>query len=360
MSRLKKLRNELEQIDQNILDGVRRRMETARQIGEEKSRHGLPIQDFRMEREVIDRAREFCRTSGLNEEVGERVVRVLIHGATQIQEDLRLTDYSGKRQQILIVGGSGQMGGWFVHYFHSQGHDIVISDPKGPLEGFKHEMNLERGAQEAEIIVFATPLSATDTLLRRAIEVRSDALLMDICSVKDPLLDTIREGVEEGERIVSLHPLFGPRIDILTGNILCLCHCGHDGAYEDARALFSETGLTLVDLGLEEHDRLMACVLGLSHAVNLVFAGAIRESPWVFEQLDQVASTTFRKQVSTVRDVVCETPRVYYDIQHLNRHSEEALAWLESALQDLRDAVRSPDSSVFQQLMERSRQFFGW
>ena len=48
-------------------------------------------------------------------------------------------------------------------------------------------------------------------------------------------------------------------------------------ATQRARDLFANTTATLVEMDLEDHDRLIAYVLGLSHALNIVFFTALTE-----------------------------------------------------------------------------------
>ena len=51
---------------------------------------------------------------------------------------------------------------------------------------------------------------------------------------------------------------------------------GSADALAAARALFAPTMVEQVVMGLEEHDRLIAYVLGLSHALNIAFCSPAR------------------------------------------------------------------------------------
>ena len=73
-----------------------------------------------------------------------------------------------------------------------------------------------------------------------------------------------------------------------------------------------------VDLSLEEHDEVMAWVLGLSHLVNIAFASALAESGEAVPLLRKISSSTFNAQLKVAAQVVSENPHLYYEIQQGN------------------------------------------
>ncbi|ASJ17567.1 chorismate mutase [Pyrococcus kukulkanii] len=59
MARIKSLREQIDEIDREIIALLERRLEIARQIGEIKKSLGLPIEDKSREEEVLRRAGKF-------------------------------------------------------------------------------------------------------------------------------------------------------------------------------------------------------------------------------------------------------------------------------------------------------------
>ena len=81
-------------------------------------------------------------------------------------------------------------------------------------------------------------------------------------------LDALRAA---GLRVSSIHPMFGPNTELLSGRHVIFIDLGQGDALERTRALFAPTMVEQVVMSLDEHDRLIAYVLGLSHAVNIAF-----------------------------------------------------------------------------------------
>ena len=95
----------------------------------------------------------------------------------------------------------------------------------------------------------------------------------------------------------------------------------------------------LVVMGLDEHDRLIAFVLGLSHALNIAFFTALAESGEAAPRLARMSSTTFDAQLDVATRVAAENPDLYYEIQSLNDYGEESLNALRAAVEKLWHSV---------------------
>ena len=108
---------------------------------------------------------------------------------------------------------------------------------------------------------------------------------------------------------------------------------------------------------LDEHDRLIAYVLGLSHALNIAFFTALADSGEAAPRLAKLSSTTFDSQLDVATRVSQESPQLYYEIQALNDYGAESLEALAKAVESIRRAVLAQDPETFSQLMERGREY---
>src|SRR3954462_12610679 len=131
-ARLDQHRTELGQIDRDILAAVARRQAVAQRIGQIKRDAGIPTRDYRQERDVVERAVAAAVQHGLTPQLGEELILALIRGSLTIQEkDTVATKGEGSGRRVLVIGGSGHMGRWFVRYLGAQGFTVEIADPSG-------------------------------------------------------------------------------------------------------------------------------------------------------------------------------------------------------------------------------------
>jgi len=112
-----------------------------------------------------------------------------------------------------------------------------------------------------------------------------------------------------------------------------------------------------VVMSLDEHDRLIAYVLGLSHALNIAFFTALAESGEAAPRLAQLSSTTYDAQVDVATKVASENPQMYFEIQSLNEYGRESLQALRSSVDRLWEAVANGDEAGFVGIMQRGREY---
>lgn len=356
---LDELRGEVAALDKQILQLISERLEVTKSIGEIKQQKGLPIRDFRVEVEVLRRARKRARSVGLDERVAEEISERLMAAAVQTQAELPPVVYSGPRKHVHVVGGHGRMGAWLARFFESQGHKVSVTDPsEGP---FSHlAIPLTEAVNQADVFVLATNLSATGPVLEELLEVMPadrKPLIFDIASLKAKLVDTIRQAAKDGHRITSLHPMFAPGAVLLHGRAVLVCDAGNREATDEAKALFADTALGLYEIELEEHDKLMTVVLGLSHLTNLIFGRAVSRSPFSFELLGKIASTTFAKQIKTAAEVAEENPALYHEIQYYNTYTQDMLKDLDDSLKEFCEAAQDPEGAQFDALMKETSHY---
>lgn len=350
---LNRLRAEVADYDRQILQLIAERLETTKAIGEIKQKEGLPIRDFRVEVDVLRRAREKAAAIGLDERVAEEISERLMAAAVQTQAELPPALPSGPRKRVHVVGGHGRMGSWLARFFESLGHQISITDPRpGPFS--EHHRTLAEAAVDSDVVVLATTLSATGALLEELLTLvpaHASPLIFDIASLKAGLVEPLRQACRNGYRATSLHPMFAPGAALLHGRAVLVCDAGNRAATDEAKTLFADTALGLYEVALEEHDKVMTVVLGLSHLTNLIFGRAVSKAGFPFELLGRIASTTFAKQVKTAAEVAEENPALYHEIQFFNKDTESMLGDLESSLKEFCQAARSPDGTRFTELM---------
>jgi chorismate mutase/prephenate dehydrogenase len=151
--------------------------------------------------------------------------------------------------------------------------------------------------------------------------------------------------------------MFGPSTELLSGRHVVFVDLGSAEALAGARELFAPTMAEQVVMSLDEHDRLIAYVLGLSHALNIAFFTALAESGEAAPKLARMSSTTFDAQLDVASDVAQESPDLYFEIQSLNDYGAESLEALSQAVERLRTAVISQDHAAFVAMMRQGRDY---
>lgn len=81
-----KLRKQIDEIDEEILTLIAKRMQKAKKIGEIKRTKGLRIKDNEREREVIEKWKRKAGELNLSKEFVEKIVKEIIRESRTIQK----------------------------------------------------------------------------------------------------------------------------------------------------------------------------------------------------------------------------------------------------------------------------------
>jgi chorismate mutase/prephenate dehydrogenase len=346
------LRDELSELDRQLLDLADRRTRISLRIGRAKRDLGRGTRDFAREKVVLQRARAQADQLGMDPSLAEQLLLRLIEASLSAQEQDRITHTStGSGKRALVIGGSGRMGRWFVSFLTAQGYQTTIADPAPGLDGVPWVADWRDLELSHELIVVAAPLDATRQILLSLAERPPTGVIVDIGSLKSPLADALHGLRAAGAQVTSMHPMFGPDTSLLSGRHVVLVDLGVPSATDAVRALFAPTMAELIVLDLDTHDRLMAVVLGLSHAVNLSFSAALAEAGVPLSLLTRLSSTTFDAQLGVAAGVSRENPDLYYEIQAMNPYGAQTLAALQTASAALAAFAQAKDKYAFISMM---------
>lgn len=341
------LRECIRELDKELVARVAERVALARQVGELKRRQRLSTVDYTQERVVLERARAVAAERGLDPAVAEDLMAGLIRASvtTQEEDSVRLAAV-GAGKSAVVVGGAGRMGRWLVRFLSAQGYTTVALDPASTPD---ENDWARRVLPLAELVVCSTPPVATAELYSAWSGKPPAGVVVDIASIKTPLIEPIRVLQRAGGRVASIHPMFGPSTVLLRDADVVICDTGDPESASTVEKLFQPTSAHIVHLPLADHDRIMADLLSLAHVAAIAFALALPETE------HPVRSTTFHALESLAAAVVRESPDVYYEIQAMNPHSVVTLMRLRTALDRVVATISARDSDGFRALLEEGQ-----
>ncbi|MFZ1625239.1 MAG: prephenate dehydrogenase/arogenate dehydrogenase family protein [Gammaproteobacteria bacterium] len=355
---LEQLRDQLSAIDRQILELVAERQRLSGEIGAWKRASGRPTRDFAREKQVLDKARLSATGLGVPAGLAEALFSLLIQSSLTNQEQARVrAEGQGSGKPVLVIGGSGKMGRWFAEFLHSQGFDVTVADPAGALAGFKHVSDWRETPDSFAITVVSAPIDRMAEILHELGVRKRSGLIFDIGSLKSPFIEKLKALAAGGSRVTSIHPMFGPDTELLSGRHVLFLDSGCPDATTEAIQLFASTMAARIRMDIDEHDRLMAYVLGLSHALNIAFFTALADSGETVPKLADISSTTFDSQLAVAGRVAEESPQLYFSIQSRNPYGLAVIEELQTAVGRIATIIRNGDEGAFVTLMEQGRNY---
>ena len=238
------------------------------------------------------------------------------------------------------------MGRILARAFRSAGHAVAIHDPGRRLPGFP-SVPLETAAA-ADAVVVSVSLEATPAVLAELFSLSPPGLVLDVASVKGPVLPLYAGAVRRGLSVASVHPMFGPGVRSLEGQNLIVCDAGVPSATRAATRLFAGHGLKVATMPIGAHDPWIARTLGLAHLLSLLAGSVLAREGVKVKSLDGLASTSFRNLCLLAAPILHQAPDLTLPIQALNPATPALFDLLASELASWRALVEGNDLAPFE------------
>jgi len=353
--KLEAFRNNLDSIDTQIIKLLAERQMNVDAIGSVKLSTKSPTRDYQREKQVIDNIMNCAIQNKIDPEIAKEIFTLIIKTSLEKQENQKInTSGYGSKKSALVIGGNGKMGQWFVRFLSNQGFKVDISDINTEQE---NNIDYKTAELDYDYIIVAAPIAASANIIQELSTLKPQGIVLDVGSIKSPLKLPLMQLVDSGCKVVSIHPMFGPDIKLLSNKHVIFIDLGDSESVAKVKKLFQPTMVEQIDMQLEDHDRLVAYILGLSHVINIAFMSVLSESGEAAETLAQLSSTTFDAQLSIGQNVVAENPHLYFEIQKLNNYSKSTLNALGDAVQRIITVVENDQEKAFVNIMSKAQKY---
>jgi prephenate dehydrogenase len=271
----------------------------------------------------------------------------------------------------LAVIGLGAIGGSLAWQARLAGVRRVVGYSPKPAEGVEalkagaiSELadTPARAARGADLVVLAAPPRATLELLAPVgAELDRDALLTDVCSVKQPILKhAVASGLED--RFAGSHPLAGTHQtgfvsaspERLRGCVVYVCSTGSAGGHRAATAVAGfwehtlEASPVLIDPAA--HDQQLAWTSHLPQAVAYALAKVLADRG--------LAGVSFGNGARDTMRLAASNPELWVEIMLMNRGAiGEALEQSQAGLGELQQLLSSGDRAGLLRYCEAAQSF---
>jgi cyclohexadieny/prephenate dehydrogenase len=210
----------------------------------------------------------------------------------------------------------------------------------------------EGAVPDAALVVLAAPVASLGELARRiAPQVPAEALVIDVGSVKAPVVTAV-EAALPGGRFVGCHPMAGTERSgpaaadegLFRDRVCFLCPGPRASALAvaEAAAFWAALGARVLRLAPEPHDAVMAAVSHLPHVAAFALAASLTERLPLLEAQGPAAAPT-----TSLRDttrIAASSPPMWRDILLENRiHLLPLVRALEGRVSALRAAIEAGD-----------------
>jgi len=256
--------------------------------------------------------------------------------------------------KIAIIGGSGSMGRWLGHFLKEEGKEVTLigrSQPRVALAA--EELGVAcstdiADANKADAIIISVPINHFEAVVSSLSHyTRSEQIIMDITSIKVKPVAAMHHHIKKG-RILGSHPVFGPGARGVDKHHIVLTPTNEDEAElaNKTRSFLEDRGAGVMVMTPEEHDEMMAVILGLAHFIAIVSADTLVKIDGL-KKMENVSGVTFKVLLTLVESVLSEDPELYASLQMNLPHLPQMHDIFQKSSRQWATMVKSGNREIF-------------
>lgn len=345
------IRNEIDQVDQQLIQLLAKRLELVAEVGKIKLEHGLPLYAPDREAAMIAARRDEAEKQGIPADLIEDVLRRVMresyisenqHGFKAINPDI---------QKIVVVGGRGKLGGLFVRYFARSGYYVEVL-------GGQDWQNAESILNNADVVIVCVPIDKTVQVIEQLQPyLTENMILADLTSVKAQPLAKMLE--VHGGAVVGLHPMFGPDIASMAKQVVACCNGRFADRYQWLLDQIRLWGAKIEQIDATEHDHSMTYIQALRHFSTFAYGLHLSRQPVKLSQLLALSSPIYRLELAMIGRLFAQDGALYADIIADKPENLSVIEALQQSFSDSLNFFKQGDKQGFIETFEQVHRWFG-
>ncbi|MFA5906107.1 MAG: bifunctional chorismate mutase/prephenate dehydrogenase [Desulfobacula sp.] len=345
------LREKIDDIDSQILSLLGQRQAEVKKVVHLKKKFHVPIYHPAREEDLISKLRTEAERTGLKPDFLEELYRLILRQSRVEQTDKMVHNGLRPGSNILIIGGSGQMGIFFSSLFQKSGY-LVRS---------LSEHDWDKAAllcKDIDLALVSVPIDKTEDVIERVAPfLSSETLLADLTSIKEKPLKKMLDS--HPGPVMGLHPIFGPTSASLDKQIIVVTPGRHP---DQCRWLIDQLilwGAVMVEAGAKEHDDIMAIVQALRHFATFCFGRFLYEKHIPLRKTLEFSSPIYRLELGMVGRLFAQESTLYSEIIFATNDRRLLLKEFITSLNTHVEMLENNDKALFISKFNEIAQWFG-
>lgn len=348
VAELTALRDQIDEVDKALLDLLAKRLHLVAEVGEVKSRYGLPIYVPEREASMLASRRKEAELLGVPPDLIEDILRRVMRESYTSENDKGFKTLNPDLRPVVIVGGRGQMGRLFEKMLTLSGYHVKILDK----EDWEQADSM---LSDAGMVIISVPIHLTEQVIAGLPPLPDDCILVDLASVKNSPLQAMLAA--HSGPVLGLHPMFGPDSGSLAKQLVVWCDGRQPEAYQWLLEQIQVWGARLHRISAVEHDQNMAFIQALRHFATFAYGLHLAEENVQLEQLLALSSPIYRLELAMVGRLFAQDPQLYADII---MSSENNLALIKRYYQRFGEAIKLLEQGDKQAFITSFRKVEHW
>ncbi|KTD81760.1 bifunctional chorismate mutase/prephenate dehydrogenase [Legionella waltersii] len=312
MSTLLNLRQRIDELDGQLIEIIKQRLDLAREVYALKSMSGLGIFDADREQAIFDRLRITANQQGLSTDFVIDIMRRILSESYLQAKKSPIYQVNPDVRKIVIVGANGKMGALFANQFKSSGYHVQELDKESvPYT--------TQAFEEAGLVLICVPIEEFLSVISELPPLPKHCILADITSVKSKPMKAMLEA-HQGPT-VGLHPMFGPKVKTLAHQLIVYCKGRETEKSDWLIKQLNIWGVRIEMCSPKQHDEMMAYVQTLNHLTFYVIGTFLINENINLDLLIRLGTPNSKVLLGLIKRFLDQSPQLYWSLFNALDHN---------------------------------------
>ena len=346
---LSQLRDQIDDLDSQLVDLLAKRAQVTTQVGQIKAQTGMPTYVPEREAQLIASRRAQAEARNVSPDLVEDLLRRMMRESYLTQNaQYRCATEAGTK--VAVLGGNGALGKLLVSLFARSHYDVVVIDKAEWADA-------PTLLQDVALCLVCVPINQTQQVIEALTYLPKDCILADVTSIKNQPLAAML-AAHDGP-VVGLHPMFGPDAPGMVKQVVIVCEGRYPEQYQWLIEQMLTWGAQLHYTSSHTHDEAMAYIQVMRHFCSFVYGAHLQAENPDLKELIALSSPIYRLELAMVGRLFAQDANLYADIIF---DKNENLALLQRFHTRFGEAIRlfeSNDKAGFIQQFAQISEWFG-
>ncbi len=344
------VRQQIDAVDRELIEVVRKRLNLVQQVGVIKSKIGTPVYVPEREKQLLTKRRAEAEALNVSPDLIEDILRRLMRESYTAEHGVGFKCLNPSLKKIVIIGGRGGMGRIFTKFFQLSGYHVEVM-------GSKDWDKQETIFKDAGLVIVSVPIDRTESIIKKLDFLSEDCILADFTSTKSKPLAQMLE-THKGP-VVGLHPMFGPDISTLVKQLIIWCEGRFD---EKCQWLYEQMqlwGASLLRIEASKHDEAMSYIQALRHFTTFSYGVFLSNENPDLKNIMDLSSPIYHMELMMVGRLFAQDPQLYADIILSNSHNLEIIEKYRDSITEAIKLIKNKERDVFIEEFKNAKSYFG-
>ncbi|QJC36248.1 bifunctional chorismate mutase/prephenate dehydrogenase [Enterobacteriaceae endosymbiont of Donacia cincticornis] len=315
LNKINLLRDQIDILDQQLLNLLKKRLNLVKQIGLIKYKNGLPIYSLEREKNIIKLRRQEAEQKGISPNFIENILYRIINESYFYEKNKIFKNLKPNFSKILIISNN-KMGLFFKKMLILTGYNINYIEEKN-----LDIKNIDFIFKNIGMIIINVSISFLKKIVKKLLILPKNCILVDLSPLKQLSFKMILK-IYKGP-VLGLYPLFNIEKKLFLKESIMYCHGHNKKLYFWFLKQIKIWGINIYDINIGKHDQYIFFIESLKYFFVLTYTTLVSKNKILLNEIFILSKPIYDLNLFILKNFSTYDIKLYIDLIFKNKENKK-------------------------------------